>query len=299
MAHGNKPGEKKNLLKAVLAGGITGGIEICITYPTEYVKTQLQLHEKMKLGGPPKYSGSVDCVKSTIAEKGILGLYRGLSPLLYMSIPKVATRFCAYEAAKNNLQNEKGELTRSKTLLCGLFAGTTEAIVIVTPMETLKVKFIHDYTSPQPKYRGFFHGISTIVKEQGVSGTYKGLVPTIIKQGSNQMIRFYVMHELSSYLKKGQSRDLSTLEVFLCGAIAGGASVFGNTPIDVVKTRMQGLNANQYKGVVDCVKQIAIKEGMFAFYRGTIPRLSRVCLDVGITFALYEKITGFINRFFV
>lgn len=30
----------------IVAGGITGGIEICITFPTEYVKTQLQLDEK-------------------------------------------------------------------------------------------------------------------------------------------------------------------------------------------------------------------------------------------------------------
>lgn len=35
-------------LKGIIAGGITGGIEICITYPTEYVKTQLQLDEKGK-----------------------------------------------------------------------------------------------------------------------------------------------------------------------------------------------------------------------------------------------------------
>lgn len=36
-------------LKGIIAGGITGGIEICITYPTEYVKTQLQLDEKGNL----------------------------------------------------------------------------------------------------------------------------------------------------------------------------------------------------------------------------------------------------------
>lgn len=35
-------------LKGIVAGGITGGIEICITYPTEYIKTQLQLDEKGK-----------------------------------------------------------------------------------------------------------------------------------------------------------------------------------------------------------------------------------------------------------
>lgn len=44
-ATGSAPA-KTTGLKGVVAGGITGGIEICITYPTEYVKTQLQLDEK-------------------------------------------------------------------------------------------------------------------------------------------------------------------------------------------------------------------------------------------------------------
>ena len=34
-------------IKGIIAGGLTGGIEICITYPTEYIKTQLQLDEKV------------------------------------------------------------------------------------------------------------------------------------------------------------------------------------------------------------------------------------------------------------
>lgn len=46
-------------------------------------------------------------------------------------------------------------------------AGVSEAILAVTPMETLKVKFINDQTSANPHYRGFFHGVSQIIKEQG------------------------------------------------------------------------------------------------------------------------------------
>lgn len=38
----------------MIAGGIAGGIEICITFPTEYVKTQLQLDER---ANPPRYRG--------------------------------------------------------------------------------------------------------------------------------------------------------------------------------------------------------------------------------------------------
>ena len=73
------------------------------------------------------------------------------------------------------------------------------------------------------------------------------------------------------------------------GAVAGAASVFGNTPIDVIKTRMQGLEAHKYKNTWDCCRQIWVHEGPTAFYKGTIPRMSRVCLDVAITFMIYDS----------
>jgi solute carrier family 25 citrate transporter 1 len=74
-------------------GGITGGIEICITFPTEFVKTQLQLDEGSSRRGEAKqYNGVIDCVKKTVRTRGFFGLYRGLSVLLYGSIPKSAVR---------------------------------------------------------------------------------------------------------------------------------------------------------------------------------------------------------------
>jgi len=100
-------------------------------------------------------------------------------------------------------------------------------------------------------------------------------------------------------LKKGAQRKLNAMENFAGGVIAGAASVFGNTPLDVVKTRMQSLNASIYKSTLDCVIQIWKKEGPLAFYKGTLPRLARVCLDVGIVFMLYAQITDRIHRFFV
>lgn len=44
------------------------------------------------LGGAKKYNGIGDCVQKTIKTNGFLGLYRGLSVLLYGSIPKSAVR---------------------------------------------------------------------------------------------------------------------------------------------------------------------------------------------------------------
>lgn len=79
--------------------------------------------------------------------------------------------------------------------------------------------------------------------------------------------------------------------------ISGAASVFGNTPIDVVKTRMQGLEAAKYKSTLDCFVQIWKNEGPFAFYKGTVPRLGRVCLDVAITFMIYDSFMELFNKF--
>ena len=91
------PAQATGGLKGIIAGGITGGIEICITYPTEFVKTRLQLDESTgKSGGKRQFSGPVDCVKKTVGQKGFFGLYRGLSVLLYGSIPKSAVRSIFY-----------------------------------------------------------------------------------------------------------------------------------------------------------------------------------------------------------
>ncbi|XP_063812204.1 tricarboxylate transport protein, mitochondrial-like [Pseudophryne corroboree] len=280
--------------KAILAGGIAGGIEICITFPTEYVKTQLQLDEK---ANPPRYRGIGHCVSLTVQDHGIRGLYRGLSSLLYGSIPKSAVRFGTFEFLSNSARDSNGKLEAKASLLCGLGAGVAEAVLIVCPMETIKVKFIHDQASSTPKYRGFYHGVREIIREQGLRGTYQGLTPTILKQGSNQAIRFFFMTSLRNwYSGDDPHRTIHPVVTGAFGAIAGAASVFGNTPLDVIKTRMQGLEAHKYKSTLDCASQILRNEGPLAFYKGTIPRLGRVCLDVAIVFVIYEEVVKVLNR---
>lgn len=85
--------------------------------------------------------------------------------------------------------NEKGNLSPSKRLFCGLGAGVCEAIFAVTPMETVKVKFINDQQSSNPKYRGFFHGVGSIVREEGIRGTYQGKI-----WPSRKKVRFLILN---------------------------------------------------------------------------------------------------------
>ena len=74
----------------------------------------------------------------------------------------------------------------------------------------------------------------------GIRGTYQGLTATVIKQGSNQAIRFFVYNNLKLWLQDGDNtKEIGMVKTFMIGGVAGAASVFGNTPVDVIKTRMQ------------------------------------------------------------
>ncbi|VDN13029.1 unnamed protein product [Dibothriocephalus latus] len=180
---------------------------------------------------------------------------------LMLKIFHVATiclRFGGFEEFKRHNASPDGTLTAGRKLFCGmgthnhailyipfrLGAGVCEAILVVTPMETVKVKFINDQVSANPHYRGFFHGVRAISKEYGLGGLYKGVTPTIFKQGTNQAIRFFVMETMKE-LYRGYRGDTTAnqpvpkLVTGLFGILAGAASVYGNTPLDVVKTRMQ------------------------------------------------------------
>ena len=97
----------------------------------------------------------------------------------------------------------------------------------MTPAETLKVKLIHDRFQAEPKYKGLFHGISTIIKQSGFGGIYKGLVPTILKQGSNQGVRFLVYEDTKKFMNNTCTFFPEVVNMLISGGLAGAASVFG------------------------------------------------------------------------
>lgn len=100
---------------------------------------------------------------------------------------------------------------------------------------------------------------------EGIKGIYAGLIPTIMKTSTNQAIRFLVVETLKDWKKKGNPRTkVNKPLTALFGAIGGVISVFANTPLDVIKSRMQGLDAHKYKNIVHCAYTIASREGPIA-----------------------------------
>jgi len=282
---GNKP---KHAGKAIVAGGVSGAIEICCTYPLEYTKTVAQLSTGS--------GGAMGVVKDTLKQYGPLGFYRGLSSMVYFATPKAALRFSAFEAASNALQTSDGKPMFGKMngFFAGLVAGTVEAIIVSTPQETIKIKLIDDqFKREVPRYRGFFHGVFTIIKEDGFGGVYHGVAPTVLKVATAQGTRFGVFNVIPAEYRK------TPIQTAACGAFAGGVSVLLFQGLDVVKSRMQGLDGAKYTSSLHCTRELIKNEGVLALYKGVGPRLSRVCCEVAITMTLYAEVVKLLNKYWI
>lgn len=172
--------------------------------------------------------------------------------------------------------------------MAGLGAGVSEALIIVAPVETVKTKCI-DLDMP------FLKAFKHILKEEGWKGVYQGAGATALKQGSNQGLRFMWFNEYKRIVTSDGEKPMTPLLGLFGGMSAGCFSTLGNNPFDVVKTRMQGINASQYSSTLDCFRQIMMKEGIHGFYAGIIPRLGRVVPGQGIIFMSFETIQEFIK----
>ena len=98
-------------------------------------------------------------------------------------------RFGAFQEAKRSLFTDG---SRASNFGCGIFAGACESTFVVTPQETIKTKLVSDMMLEKPQYKNIFHGVKTIVAENGIGGIYKGYSATLMKQSSNQGVRFVV-----------------------------------------------------------------------------------------------------------
>lgn len=150
----------------------------------------------------------------------------------------------------------------------------------------VRTKLIHDKNSASPKYNGLVHGTRLIIKEEGLSGIYRGLGPVMARQGANSAVRFSCYSTIKTSLQnfRGQGDvPLPSGYTFLAGAIAGIVTVYSTMPLDVIKTRMQGLDAKVlYKNSIDCLVKVVKENGVLSLWKGATPRLARLIVSYGL-----------------
>ncbi|KAK9388130.1 mitochondrial carrier domain-containing protein [Lipomyces mesembrius] len=286
----------------LIAGGTAGLCEAICCHPLDTIKVRMQLSTRTPLPGIRKMGFFATGVN--IARKeSIFGLYKGLGAVITGIVPKMAIRFSSFEIFKNALADKTTNKTTSAGIfLAGLAAGTAEAILVVTPTDVIKIRLQaqhHSMADPLdvPKYRNAAHAAFTIVREEGISALYRGVILTSLRQATNQAVNFTAYTEIKAYLKsiQPQYQELPSYQHMIIGLISGALGPLSNAPIDTIKTRMQKEPAIEGESAFGRVSRISKhlmqREGFFAFYKGITPRVMRVAPGQAVTFAVYEQVS--------
>ncbi|KAJ1832854.1 hypothetical protein LPJ63_003205 [Coemansia sp. RSA 2711] len=286
---------KASATHSLIAGTIAGTVEGAVTYPTELIKTKMQLQGSQQYiaQGGHVYKGPIDCATTTFKTQGIRGLYRGLAPMLMGNAAKAGVRFLTYDTVKAQLRDADGKLTMPRMMVAGLCAGVIEGGTVVAPSETIKTRLIHDQCMPRPRYRGTADCVRTAVRSEGLAGIYRGVAAVMARQGANSCVRFAAYDTLKQLVVSRSAADAQNIPFaysFGLGMAAGVITVYATMPFDVVKTRMQSLSAKQeYRNSLHCGWRVASGEGVAALWKGATPRLSRLMFSGAIVFAVYEE----------
>merc|ERR1719341_2869553 len=151
--------------------------------------------------------------------------------------------------------------------------------MITFPLDTTKVRLqvqgelsVKGEAAMQP--RGVLGTLVSIVRNEGVTALYSGIVPGLQR------------HMAFSVIRIGAGITTGTLAILVA------------QPTDVVKVRMQAAGSKKvYNGVWDAYKTIGRNEGMMnGLYRGTFPNIGRNCIINVAETVVYDSVKdGFIS----
>ncbi|KAI9673791.1 MAG: Mitochondrial 2-oxodicarboxylate carrier 2 [Trizodia sp. TS-e1964] len=282
------------------AGAVAGVSEILVMYPLDVVKTRVQL-QTGKTVGTEGYNGMIDCFSKIIKNEGFSRLYRGISAPILMEAPKRATKFAANDEWGKFYRNlfSVQNMNQSLSVLTGATAGATESIVVV-PFELVKIR-LQDRASAG-KYNGMIDCVVKIVKSEGPLALYNGLESTMWRHIFWNAGYFGCIFQVRNLLPTAKSKSQQTWNDLIAGATGGTVGTILNTPLDVVKSRIQnspkiaGLTP-KYNWAFPSVVTVMKEEGFSALYKGFLPKVLRLGPGGGILLVVFTGMMDFFRKF--
>ncbi|XP_075671253.1 uncharacterized protein LOC142640840 isoform X2 [Castanea sativa] len=216
-------------LSQLLAGGVAGALSKTCTAPLARLTILFQvqgMHSDFATMEKPSIWREASRI---VGEEGVRAFWKGNLVTIAHRLPYSSVNFYAYEHYKKllkmipGLENHRDNIG---TDLCVHFvAGGSAGITAASA--TYPLDLVRTRLAAQTNviyYRGIWHTLQTITKEEGVLGLYKGLGATLLGVGPSIAISFSVYETLRSFWKLHRPDDSTILVSLSCGSLSGIAS---------------------------------------------------------------------------
>ncbi|KAL8638843.1 MAG: hypothetical protein Q9228_004041 [Teloschistes exilis] len=286
------------------AGAVAGVSELTVAdvtlrYPLDVVKTRVQLQQGKGVG-EEFYNGMMDCFRKIIKNEGPSRLYRGIAAPIMMEAPKRATKFAANESWGKFYRNLFGiaKMDQKLSILTGASAGATEAFVVV-PFELVKIR-MQDRASAG-KYSGIIDCVTKTIKAEGPLALYNGLESTLWRHILWNSGYFGCIYQVKAQLPQADAKSQQIRNDLISGSIGGTIGTVLNTPMDVVKSRIQNSpkiagSIPKYNWAWPALGTVFREEGFGALYKGFLPKVLRLGPGGGILLVVFTGVMDFFRK---
>ncbi|XP_054726514.1 solute carrier family 25 member 45 isoform X2 [Anastrepha obliqua] len=278
-----------------------GACGVLIGHPLDTVKTWQQAS-----------NSSVPRAVSQIYNRnnGLNGFYRGM---LFPFVTTGAINSILFGIYGNHLRQlrrvchsdyQREQLEYQNMFIAGSIAGFVQSF-IACPIELIKVRlqthcYYNEYIFGQRRTPwGVF---KKVIKVDGVSGLYRGLLPMMCRDVFPYGIYMMVYRQTVDFLEKtplvqkrrherlnkNENSNVDFLVTTLAGAWAGILSWVCVIPFDVVKTIMQAESKKQYRNIKHCLVKNFKLYGWRRLFRGSWMLVVRAMPVNAATFLGYE-----------
>ncbi|KAI9311333.1 mitochondrial carrier domain-containing protein [Dichotomocladium elegans] len=211
----------------------------------------------------------------------------------------------AREALATTPEEDLPPLSLNQLVLAGAASGAIASFVL-TPVELVKCKLqvqLGDTSSTRSiRYRGPLHVITHTMKQQGLSGFYRGYLATLIRETGGGAFWFgayeYTCDMFMRRRHLTSKKDLKAPELMMAGALGGACYNFSFYPVDVIKSHMQTdgeLLGAKPRSFVQTAREIYIGGGIKGFYRGCGLTVARSMPTSAIIFVTYESLSRYFS----
>ncbi len=256
------------------------------------------------------FRNSRDAARQIVKHEGVLTLWRGLGPTLWLTVPATAFYFTFYQTLKETMEQSSWVGT-SVAQFVPLIAGPisrTGTVLLTAPLELARTN-VQSRAKSAVVNDGTFALLRHVVRTEGWRGLHRGVLPTLWRDVPFSAIYWFLYEQsVQSLAKRANAHGLTSgtadrehFAVYLAaGALSGGSAATITHPFDVLKTRRQMYLARLHDAAALDAKSkpettvrgissaILRDEGVVGFYRGLAPRLSKVAPACAIMISSYN-----------
>jgi len=280
----------------VAGGGAACWAEVC-TLPLDTCKVRLQIQGALPKGEKPKYTGLLNVFTTVIKEEGPTALWKGLVPGLLRQSIFATLRIGLYPHIRDLYHSGPGEAPLLMKIAAGLTSGCI-GISIASPTDLVKIRLQAEGRLPPGvprRYSSTPNAFSTILKQEGLFGFWKGVGPNIVRNSIINAAELATYDQVKQMILAAKMMEDDLKLHFTCGITAGFVATVCGSPADVIKTRVmnQKVKADgtkEYRSAPDAFAKILKQEGFYGFYKGFWPNFYRIGSWNIVMFMTFEQL---------